>query len=152
MIRLLLIYQINNLSVIPDLSRFTKIKQLDCSHNYLTILPPLNDNLTTLQSLPRFNETLERLYCYYNRLTFLPPLNNNLEILNCYHNSFDVFNCNDAIDIMRCKINILTNFRHVYYCLQFKNQSRKWLWERVREPKIVLKYHPSYLADHLIDE
>ena len=186
------------LTVIPDLSRFTKLEQLYCCHNRLTLLPTLNENLKVLNcsnnkltylpplnekikilhcnnnrltSLPIFNENLKILYCQdnkitvlyrlnekleilecnNNRLTSLPVFNENLKILHCHDNPFDVLNSNDTIDTMRRKIKTLHNFRHLYYCLTFKTQFRKWLWERVREPKIALKYHPSYLAEHLID-
>jgi len=43
------------------------------------------------------------------------------------------------------------NFRHLYYCLKFKKQLRKWLWEKVREPKIEKLYNPSYLIENLGD-
>ena len=118
----------------------------------------VNENLETfrcynnrLTLLPRLNENLKMLHCSYNRLTSLPVLNENLKILHCYNNLLDVLNCNDTIDTMRRKIKTLHNFRHLYYCLTFKTQFRKWLWELVREPKIALKYHPSYLAEHLIE-
>ena len=53
---------------------------------------------------------------------------------------------------MNIKIQILYKFKHLYYCIKFKTQFKKWLWELVREPKIILKYHPSYLEKHLTDE
>ena len=31
--------------------------------------------------------------------------------------------------------------------VKFKKQFRKWLWEKVREPKIMKKYHPNYLIE-----
>ena len=33
-------------------------------------------------------------------------------------------------------IQILNNFRYLYYCLKFKKQLRKWLWEKVKKPNI----------------
>ena len=163
------------LSIIPDLSRFTQLEQLYCCHNRLTLLPTLNENLKVLNcsnnkltslptlnkklkiihcsgnqltSLPILNENLKILYCQdnkitvlyrlnenieilecnNNRLTSLPVLNENLKILHCYNNPLDILDCYDKIDIMRRKIKILHNFRHVYYCLKFKTQFRKWLW------------------------
>ena len=35
----------------------------------------------------------------------------------------------------------------IYYSLKFKKQLRKWLWEKVREPKIKKLYNPSYLIN-----
>jgi phosphoenolpyruvate synthase/pyruvate phosphate dikinase len=48
------------------------------------------------------------------------------------------------------KINILRNFRYTYYALKFKKHFKRWLWEKVREPKIMAKFHPSHL-NHLLD-
>ena len=47
------------------------------------------------------------------------------------------------------QIQILNNFRHLYWCLKFKKQLKKWLWERIREPKIMKQYHPNYLFENL---
>ena len=43
----------------------------------------------------------------------------------------------------------VNNFRHLWYCLQYKKQFRKWLWEKVREPKIKKLYDPKYLVENL---
>jgi hypothetical protein len=44
------------------------------------------------------------------------------------------------------------NFRHLYYSLKFKKQFRKFLWEKVREPKVMKKYHPRYLIENLRED
>jgi uncharacterized protein with von Willebrand factor type A (vWA) domain len=49
------------------------------------------------------------------------------------------------------KLKILYNFRNLYYCLKFKQHFRHLLW-KIREPKIIKKYHPSYLIKFLTDE
>jgi hypothetical protein len=41
------------------------------------------------------------------------------------------------------------NFKFLFYILKFKNKFRKLLWEKIREPKIKLKYSPSVLAQLL---
>jgi hypothetical protein len=46
---------------------------------------------------------------------------------------------------MRKKINIVTKFIYLYYCLKFKTQFRNWLWEHVRKHKIEEKFNPSEL-------
>jgi hypothetical protein len=51
--------------------------------------------------------------------------------------------------LLKIKIQIVNNFRHLYFCLKFKKQFRYWLWEKIREPKIMKKYHPSYLIENL---
>lgn len=58
-----------NLTYIPDLSRFTELRELKCEHNNLTTLPPLP-------------QSLGKLFCYYNKITVLPPLPPNLWYLD----------------------------------------------------------------------
>jgi hypothetical protein len=43
------------------------------------------------------------------------------------------------------KIRVFKYFRHLWYCLQYKKQFKKWLWEKVREPKIKKIFHPINL-------
>jgi phage anti-repressor protein len=43
----------------------------------------------------------------------------------------------------------LNDCRHLYYCIKFKKQFKYWLWELIRQPKIIQKYHPTYLMDYL---
>jgi len=49
-------------------------------------------------------------------------------------------------------IRVFKYFRHLWYCLQYKKQFKKWLWEKVREPKIKKLYDPIYLIENLGDE
>ena len=58
----------------------------------------------------------------------------------------------DSLDQIKKNIQELNNRRHLDYCLQFKKQFRKWLWEKVREPRIQELYHPNYLIEKLGDE
>lgn len=58
---------------IPDLKRFTNLKELYCSSGDLTYLPDLPNKL-------------ERLYCHGNKLTYLPKLPETLKVLQCDHN------------------------------------------------------------------
>jgi Leucine-rich repeat (LRR) protein len=131
----------NQLTELPHLN--DKLERLYCSSNQLTELPHLNDKLerlycfqNKLTELPPLNNKLERLYCFHNQLTWLPPLNNKLQILDCSDNN--IKNINNIIEILR-------NFRYTYYCLKFKKHFKRWLWEKVREPKIMAKFHPSHL-------
>jgi hypothetical protein len=78
---------------LPDLSRFYKLKDLVCSNNQLTQLPPLpptlyylnckNNQLTQLPTLP---STLTILFCSDNQLTQLPNLPSTLQRLFCSYN------------------------------------------------------------------
>ncbi len=49
-------------------------------------------------------------------------------------------------------MNKLHKFRNLYYSLKFKKQFRKWLWERVRLPKIEAHYHPDNLINMLQED
>ena len=62
-----------NLIMLPDLSRFTYLQKLDCSHNQLTQL----DNLPS---------SLIELNCSYNQLIQLDNLPTILQKLDCSHN------------------------------------------------------------------
>ena len=124
---------------LPDLTRFKNLTKLDCSYSKLTSLPTLPQNL-------------QELYCYNNELISLPTLLQNLEYLDCYDNPiYKIVNRNRLFQIKK-NIQTLNNFRHLYYCLQFKKQLRKWLWEKVRESKIKKLYNPIYLLENLGDE
>jgi len=148
-----------NIKYLPDLTRFKNLKLLHCYGNQLSSLPKLPKNLkllncsgnklTYLHTLP---ENLETLYCSNNELTNLPKLSENLKTLYYYNNPiYEIVNSNTLFQIKK-NIQILNNFRHLYYCLKFKKQLRKWLWEKVREPYAMKKYSPLYLIKNLRDE
>ena len=135
------------LTYLPDLSRFKKLKRLYCNDNLITVIPNLNDTIEVincknnqLTELPELDNKLIILICRNNKLTWLPPLNNKLHYLDCFNNNF-CFN-----DLYNKKISILRNFRYTYYALKYKNHFKRWLWEKVREPKIMAKFHPSHLT------
>ena len=167
----------NKLSWLPSLNY--NLKYLYCYDNQLTWLPHLNNNLihlycycNQLTSLPPLNNNLIKLYCYHNNITELPPLPNSLIVLFCYHNQLSglplinnklkYLDCcynniyNENIEKYKndyCNIKIiqtLRNFRYTYYALKYKKHFKRWLWEKVREPKIMAKFHPSHLT-HLLD-
>jgi len=153
-----LLYCYNNqLSYLPPLNE--KLEELNCAFNKLTYLPRLNENLkelycdhNNLTYLPRLNENLKELYCYNNKLTSLPELNNNLEILCCHDNPIFVIIYNYDTNIVKNRLKILNNFRHLYYSLKYKKHFRDWLWIRVREPKIREKYHYKFLIENLHED
>ena len=160
----------NQITSLPHLNE--NLKFLDCSNNKLTSLPPLNEKLQVLYcyinkltSLPHLNTNIEILNCRGNQLTSLPHLNENLKILECYSNQLTSlptlnekllrlnFHDNPISEIItgqniseiKIQIQKLKKFQYLYFCLKFKNQFRDWLWVKVREPKIMRKYYPSYL-------
>ena len=85
--------QNKKLTHLPELSRFSCLKVLDCSENKLRYLPALPRSLETLIcsynqliNLPELPESLLYLSCSYNPLTFLPVLPQNLKSLLCNNN------------------------------------------------------------------
>jgi Leucine-rich repeat (LRR) protein len=140
----------NQLTGLPPLNN--TLTRLYCSSNPLTELPPLNNTLTHLScchnqltELPPLNNTLTYLFCSYNQLTWLPPLNNKLLLLVCFNNNIFNKNIKSTMYGNTNIIQTLRNFRYTYYLLKFKKHFKRWLWEKVREPKIMARFHPSHL-------
>lgn len=143
--------QLTSLPILPN-----TLERLFCSKNKLTTLPTLpatledlycDDNQLTI--LPMLPANLEDLDCDNNQLTSLPTLPANLYTLDYSNNPiYEVLNT-DNIVIIKQKINIINRFRYLYYSLKYKNQFRKWLWEKIREPRAIIKYHPDYLITNL---
>jgi len=82
----------------------------------------------------------------------LPTLPQNLKDLDLKKNPINEIVNDNSLSQIKKNIQILYNFRYLYYYLKFKKQLRKWLWEKVREPKIQQIYHPNYLVENLRDE
>lgn len=146
----------NKLTSLPTLPQ--NLQNLYCYGNELTSLPILPQNLQILNcsnnkltSLPIPPQNLISLDCYDNELTFLPTLPQNLQELQCFGNPvYEIVDSNSLFQIKQ-NIQILNNFRDLFYCLKYKKQLRKLLWENVREPIIKIKYHPNYLVENLKD-
>ena len=156
-----------------DVRRFKNLKRLICNNNLLTALylPETlqtlhchNNQLTslhlpkTLQRLYCYNnqltslhlpETLQRLYCHSNQLTSL-HLNEKLQKIYCSHNPvFEILNTDDEDELIK-KLQVLNQFRYLYYCLKYKKQFRDWLWIRIREPKIRENYLVANLHEDVL--
>ena len=54
--------------------------------------------------------------------------------------------------VVKKNVKILNRFRHLYYCIKYKEQFKEWLWEKIRKPKIMEKYHPDCLLELLGDD
>ena len=120
---------------------YSKITELDLSNKGLTKLPDLS-----------LYTNLKKLYCSNNKLTSLPTLTENLRLLTYDYNPiYDIIDSNNVF-IINKKLKIVHKFCHLYYCLKFKTQFRDLLWQKIREPKIMKNYHPSYLNKLLIDD
>jgi Leucine-rich repeat (LRR) protein len=153
----------NQLTSLPTLPQ--NLKYLYYSNNQLTSLLTLPQNLKELScsnnqltSLPTLPQNLEYFDCDNNQLTSLRTLPQNLEYLYCSNNPiYEIVNLeyfceiinNDSLIKIKQNIQLLNNFRHLYYCLKFKKQLRKWLWEKVREPIVKKIYCPNYLIENL---
>ena len=152
----------NKLYYLPHLSE--NLVALVCSNNNLSYLPTLNVNLkilicnsNNLTELPPLPETLKRVSCSKNNISYLPILPETIESLHCIHNPIHTLIFSDFITMreMKRKIQILSNIKNLCYSLMFnhysikyRNQFRIWLWERVREPKIIKQYNPTiYLKE-----
>ena len=147
----------NYLTILPKLNE--NLKKLDCCNNELTSLPELNENLeqlfcysNRLTYLPKLNKNIYILYCFDNRLTSLPELNDKLLHFRCYNNPINEIiylemTTMQTINEKRQQIKTFNQFKHLFYSLKFKRQFRDWLWLKVREPKIMFKFHPSCLLE-----
>ena len=90
-----------NLTILPDLSLYTKLQQLWCGNN----------QLTSLNKLP---PTLQELYCANNQLTSLDHLPPNLQILHCEKNKLTSLN-NLPLNLQEldCSDNELTSLNNL---------------------------------------
>ena len=129
-----------NLTYLPSLKRFYKLKVLNCPHNQLTMLPELNDSLQELYCsnnqliiLPELNYSLQDLYCHNNQLTVLPELNDSLQLLNCSNNQLTMLpELNDSLQVLTCSNNQLTmlpQFNHFLIYLDCYNNQLTMLPE-----------------------
>ena len=119
----------------PDLSRFTNLRELFCQHNpNLTSIVSLPNTLTklfinsniNLKSLPPLPDNLQELYCRDCSLTTLPPLPNTLKILDCSNNSMlstikltSLPNLPDTLEKLICYHNELTHLPPLPAALEF---------------------------------
>ncbi len=126
------------LNEIPDLSRFTNLKELNVSYNYIKYIPKidtikilncnnndieyisempnlelLNCATNNLQYLPSF-KNLRVLYCNFNKLTSLPKLDN-IEYLRCTNNLINNISYYKNIKFIDCSFNNIYYF-HEKYC------------------------------------
>jgi Leucine-rich repeat (LRR) protein len=154
----------NKLTVLPKFN--DKLSILNCSYNQLTNIPRLNENIykinsyhNLLKELPQLNNKFICKICLKNNLSQLPNLNNMMTIIvskigtkdQLLRRSFltdiisdTLYHCSIPILVLKY-MHIIENFRFTYYCLRFKTQFKKWLWERVRQPNIMAKFHPDHL-------
>ena len=158
--------EFSELSYMPD-----NLRELFCESLEMEYLPDLPKTLTTLcchnnklSWLPTLHEGLKYVYCSENNLSYLPPPPESMISLICRDNPIHSVICrnlNDYNNFQEIKrgLQILDNAKELchllkvkHYAFAFKRQFRQWLWERVREPKIIEKYNPTNLFVGLIEE
>jgi len=167
---------------LTSLPRFSKnLHTLYCNQNFIKEIPYLNEKLIILHcqnnlltKLPALNYHLQILFCHNNQINYIPPFNEYLRIFNAsynqiyslpdfpdtieqiyiYHNPINRIIPPNHSDFsnMKKNIKIMNKFRFLFYSLKCKKQLMKILWEKVREPLIMKKYHPSKLLDYLNEE
>jgi Leucine-rich repeat (LRR) protein len=135
-----------NITYLPDLSRFTKLKYLSCYNNQLTSLPTLPLNLVTLHcsnnqltSLPTLPINLQYLYCYSNQLTSLPCLPLNLQYLYCYNNqltSLPTLPLN--LITLYCSFNKLTSLPCLPLNLQYLYCQKNPIYKIIKNDNIII--------------
>jgi Leucine-rich repeat (LRR) protein len=154
----------NSLKSLPEILP-VNLRELYCMCNQLASLPALPESLlhlycagnkiTHLSALP---ESLLHLQCHHNLLTSMPKLPESITSFNyCFNPIWEkqsqiIRDHNVDVLIIIKRINTLNSFCYLYYSLKFKSQFRRWLWEKVRKPKIEKKYHPNYLIANLKED
>jgi hypothetical protein len=58
--------------------------------------------------------------------------------------------CDKLVEEIILNCAIINRAKILFYSLKFKNKFRRWLWEKVRKPKIEAKYNPNNL-DNIIN-
>jgi Leucine-rich repeat (LRR) protein len=110
--KLILSIEQNDLTSLPDLTRFKNLKELYCGFNKLTSLP---------NNLP---ESLEILHCSFNKLTSLPDLINlkNLKKLYCSKNQLTSLpdTLPQVLEELICSDNQLTSLPNLSNLTQLK--------------------------------
>lgn len=105
-----------NITHLPNLTRFKKLKSLNCRGNELTHLPRLPDSLeelncenNNLTCLPELPTKLKYINCSNNKITYLPKLPNNLIRLDCSRNKLTSLpQLPNNLETIYCYINTLT--------------------------------------------
>lgn len=129
----------------------SSLLHLECSNNFIKQLPQLPSKLQCLECInnfirviPSFPSELRSIHCSNNLIYNLPLLPINLQEFYCENNfATEFFDETDEIENIIDDVNSIYKFRHFYYSLKFKCQFKKWLWEKVRQPKIQSIYSPE---------
>ena len=149
-----------SINVLPDLTRFKNLKELYCSDNKLSYLPPLPQSLeilycskNKLTSLPTLPQNLKELYCSINKLTYLSTLPQGLEKLHCSNNKLtSLHTLPQNLKELNCSNNqlsylpILPQSVEILYCFDNKLNYLPTLPE-----KILYFYYPNNPVCNILD-
>ena len=141
---------------LPDLSRFYKLRELQCTDNQLTQLPTLPPTLTMLlccynqlTQLPTLPFTLTYLYCSNNQLTQMPNLPSTLKVLGCNNNQLiQLPTLPSTLTYLDCQNNLLPFGHEIYhtkmmeYIIQMRNKTNIMI--RFKELFYTLKYKSKF--------
>lgn len=93
---------------------FTSLKNLNCSHNQLSNLPPPAESLETLdcrrnqlQNLSKLPAALTKLKCSFNRMSLIPALPAGLSELYCDSNQLSALPALGSLKHLSCGNNLL---------------------------------------------
>jgi len=134
------------------------LTHMKCSNNELTCLPLLPAKLEYLRCdnnyithIPYFPDTLKFIEFSNNQIELLPQPPPSLSYLVCDGNPIcQIIDEYERHGVIVNKINILYKFRYLFYSLKLKTKFRRWLWERIREPKIKSSFSPQNISNNLL--
>lgn len=151
----------------------SKLTRFECKNNKLKYIPNLPDSLkylcfsgNKLSYLPKLPKNLLHLEVNKNQLYELPILPDKIQILNCNNNNLSCLpylpnSLQEIYYILNYSMKrypklddykrIVNNFKILYLTLKIKKIIRKWIWEKIRQPKIMEFYHPKNLIKLISD-
>ena len=109
------------LTVLPDLSRFTNLKKLDCSFNKIKKINNLPEGLENLycennqiKELNNFPKGLKVLVCHNNKIKKLDNLPEGFEGLGCSYNEIqELNNLPNKLGILNCENNQIKELNNI---------------------------------------
>ncbi len=150
----------NQLTQLPPLPK--RLFSVYCSHNRLETLPVLTAS-----------EELTDVFCDHNRLAWVPPLPPSLQRFHFHNNPvsealmrgvdpyypghYNAFAVHDneiicEIDpMLHINIDVLLRFRALAWAVRLRDPLRRWLWERVRRPRIEAAFVPGVFLPRIVD-
>jgi Leucine-rich repeat (LRR) protein len=151
----------NRLERLPPLP--SKLEVLFCEKNQLKQLPELPLSLAKLyvadnqlSVLPNVSHIItnfvDKEYFFNPESRMIPFMLYGNPVIETYGLDISVLLSLKSYEAIAKQIGMVNRFREIYYCIMFKGAFRKWLWEKVRLPKVSSATHPDLLGQLLEDE